>query len=123
MREARLLTVRTASPSWSFTPCCRSSNCDCAFWKRALISCARASTTLRAVTSVGVLAMSEKALIRSLTDAPRPLLPPWKMSSSDASRSARVLSIACTERASAACRVRNSLCARSIVPTCTPLPT
>ena len=100
--EAMLLMLLTASPSCEFTPCCRSSIWDCALRNRAAVSSMRAMTALRAVTSVGVLATSENALSMSLTEAPRPLVPPWKISSSEDSRLARVESIACTDCACAA---------------------
>ena len=72
--------------------------------------------------SVGVLATSDSELSMSVTDAPRPLAPPVKMSSSDESWLARVLSIDDTEAACVACVVRKSLWARSMVETSTPLP-
>ncbi len=102
IRVARLLMLLTASPSCELTPACRSSSRPCASRKRAAISSARVSTTLRAVMSVGVLATSDNEFSMSDTEAPMPLGPPAKMSSIDASWLARVLSIADTDCASVA---------------------
>ena len=121
-RPARLLIALTESARPELTPRCRSSSWVWAWVKRAAISSARDSTTLRAVMSLGVVATSEKALSMSLMAAPMPLVPLGNTSSSAASRSARVESMAATDCDCTAWRVRNWLCERVMSATSTPLP-
>jgi len=89
---------------------------------RAAVSSMRVSATLRAVMSVGELTTSENAFIMSLMAAPRPAVPPLKISCSWRRRSARTMSAACTEPAVADWRVSSSLWLRRMVCTSTPWP-